>query len=135
MSGVPALVTGDGAALTVPIPVVCTVRSTSPDGNGDGLGLGEGEALGDGAEVAVDFAQAVAGADAAVITTPWPEIREVPESAFTRAAGAIPVIDPWGLLQGTPLATAVRVTFLGRGGAAPTGEGVPVYAHSGTQHR
>ena len=94
-----------------------------------------GEALGDGAEVAVDFAQAVAGADAAVITTPWPEIREVPESAFTRAAGAIPVIDPWGLLQGTPLATAVRVTFLGRGGAAPTGEGVPVYAHSGTQHR
>ena len=92
-------------------------------------------ALGDGVEVAADFAQAVAGADAAVITTPWPEIREVPGSAFMRASGPIPVIDPWGHLKGTPLATIVRVTFLGRGGAASTGERVHVYAHSATQHR
>jgi UDPglucose 6-dehydrogenase len=73
-------------------------------------------AIGRPVETTADFRDAMASADAAVITTPWPEIRLVPPDACVRSAGPLPVIDPWGLLKGTPLAVAVRLILLGRGG-------------------
>jgi UDPglucose 6-dehydrogenase len=73
------------------------------------------EALGRGVDAADDFEQAVARADVAVITTPWPAIREIPVAAFKRASAAIPVIDPWGILKGTEIAASLNVVFLGRG--------------------
>jgi UDPglucose 6-dehydrogenase len=75
------------------------------------------DAAGRGVDVAETFEQAVRGADAAVIATPWGAIREIPLAAFERGSRAIPVIDPWGLLRGTPIAECGAVVFLGRGAA------------------
>jgi UDPglucose 6-dehydrogenase len=72
-------------------------------------------------EAAESFGDAVAAADAVVVTTPWPGIREVPPEQFARPAGRLPVIDPWGLLVGTRIADVARVLALGRGGR-PAGE-------------
>jgi UDPglucose 6-dehydrogenase len=80
-------------------------------------GRAAAESIGRGVDVAESFEQAVRVCDAAVVTTPWPGIREIPVAAFERGAQAIPVIDPWGLLRGSPIASRGAVVFLGRGAA------------------
>jgi UDPglucose 6-dehydrogenase len=92
---------------------------------------GAAAVLGRDVEAFAEFAPAIASCDAAVITTPWPAIREVPASAFQRASGPVPVIDPWGLLKDTPLAKVARLISLGRGAAPAAARHVAVYAHSG----
>ena len=80
-------------------------------------------ALGRPAEVAASFREALATADAAVITTPWPEIRDVPPSVCARPGGLLPIIDPWGTLRDTPLGEATRLILLGRTGShVPRGQ-------------
>jgi len=90
-------------------------------------------ALGPAVEVA-DFEHAVAVADAAVITTAWPDIASIPMTRFVRPSGGIPVIDPWGLLKNSPIATVARVVLLGRGGG-PTvqHEGAVAMVHSSSR--
>jgi len=75
-------------------------------------------------ETARTFAEAVATADTVVVTTPWPEIRDLPIQPFSRPDGALPVIDPWGLLAGSPIADVARVVTLGRGGRRAVQESV-----------
>ena len=83
----------------------------------DPLSAGAGRALlGESVDVADTFEQAIASADIAVITTPWPEIRQVPVKAFVRPARRLPVVDPWGLLKDTAIAETAKVISLGRGG-------------------
>jgi UDPglucose 6-dehydrogenase len=89
-------------------------------------------ALGPLVEVAADFHAAIASADAAVITTPWPDIAKVASEAFARPTGPLPVIDPWGLLKGTPLADAARLILLGRGGAQALVPDATVLARCGS---
>jgi UDPglucose 6-dehydrogenase len=89
--------------------------------------------LGRSVEVALDFPRAVAAADAVVITTPWPQIAEVPVDAFARPSGPLPVIDPWGLLKATPVADVARLILLGRGGGqAASRQGEAKFARSGS---
>lgn len=72
--------------------------------------------FGPGLDVVASLELAVAAADLVVITTPWPAIRGVPAAAFARPEGKLPVIDPWGVLKETDLASGVRLVLLGRGG-------------------
>lgn len=72
--------------------------------------------LGGGVEVAADAGAAVMTADAVVVTTPWPEFREVPAERFARAGGRLTIIDPWGLFAGTAIGQVAHVISLGRGG-------------------
>jgi len=89
--------------------------------------------LGRSVEVALDFPRAVAAADAVVITTPWPQIAEVPVDAFARPSGPLPVIDPWGLLKATPIADVARLILLGRGGGqGASRQGEAKFARSGS---
>jgi UDPglucose 6-dehydrogenase len=91
--------------------------------------------LGGAADVAGSFEDAVRGADVVVITTPWPQIRHVAPSAFTRPIGRLPVIDPWGVLSGSDIMQAARVISLGRGGyRAGAQDDVGTLVHSG-MHR
>jgi UDPglucose 6-dehydrogenase len=88
--------------------------------------------LGPSVEVAPGFQEAIASADAAVITTPWPDITRVAPEAFARPTGPLPVIDPWGLLKGTPLADAARLILLGRGAAQALVPDATALARSGS---
>ena len=74
--------------------------------------------LGPLAEASHDFSQALAAADAAVVTTPYPEIRSIGPEVFARPSSPLPVVDPWGLLKDSPVVDAARVIFLGRGQSA-----------------
>jgi UDPglucose 6-dehydrogenase len=81
----------------------------------DPLGAGPArDTLGEGAEIASDFREAVTGADMVVITTPFRELRDLPQDAFARSGASLPVLDPWGVLADTPIATAARVLSPGR---------------------
>lgn len=83
----------------------------------DPMGAGNAKALLDGVvDVAESLSQAIETADAVVITTPWPQIRDVPADRYARPAGTTTVVDPWGLLDGTPAAQVAHVVSLGRGG-------------------
>ena len=90
--------------------------------------------LGDGVELASSLEQAVSSSDIAVITTPWPDIRQIPVNAFVRAARRFPVVDPWGLLKDTNIVRVAKVIALGRGGSsAPAAAGVGALAQSGSR--
>jgi UDPglucose 6-dehydrogenase len=84
--------------------------------------------IGPPADATDSFFDAVAKADVAVVTTPWPEIAAIPLEAFARPGGRLPVIDPWGVLRGTSTASAAHVILLGRGGAMQRQQAL---AHSG----
>ena len=91
---------------------------------------GAATALGADVEIAPDFEAATASADVAVVTTPWPSIRHIPASAFSRPAGPIPVIDPWGHLKDTPLAGSARLILLGRRGSVASAVPAAVLAET-----
>jgi len=91
---------------------------------------GAASAFGADVQVASDFEAATASADVAVITTPWPAIRNIPASAFSRPGGPIPVIDPWGHLKDTPLAGSTRLILLGRRGSLAPAVPEPVLAQT-----
>ena len=79
---------------------------------------GAQKALDGSVQVTCDFHEAVADADAAVVTTPWPAIAQIPPQAFLRPSGPpLAVVDPWGLLRHTPLASVARLILPGRRGA------------------
>lgn len=83
----------------------------------DPLAVAHARAVLDGRVEAADHLEdAVAAAEAVVITTPWPQIRDLPAERFARPAGRLPVIDPWGVLEGTHVAQVAHVIALGRGG-------------------
>jgi predicted dinucleotide-binding enzyme len=80
--------------------------------------------LGGQVEAAVSFESAVSTADAVVITTPWPEVRETPVQAFARSGYRLPVIDPWGLVTDTVIAGTAEVIALGRRRSQSSGPSV-----------
>jgi predicted dinucleotide-binding enzyme len=73
-------------------------------------------ALGSGVDVTDSLADAIRSCDVVVVTTPWPAIRDVASQAWTRPGAPLIVIDPWCLLQGSPVADLATVISLGRGG-------------------
>src|SRR5690606_21720852 len=87
-------------------------------------------ALGSGIEVTDSVGDVIRSCDTVVITTPWPEIRDVPLQAWTRPGAPLVVIDPWSLLQGSPIGASASVIALGRGGykAAVRDDAVPEVA-------
>jgi UDPglucose 6-dehydrogenase len=60
-------------------------------------------------------ADAVAWADIVVITTPWPEFRDIPTASFQREGRGVVVIDPWRLLASKDLPRSATHVLLGRG--------------------
>ena len=81
--------------------------------------------------VAESAADAVAGADVVVITTPWPQFKDIRPASFRRDGANVVVIDPWRLLSAVDLPPCATLVVLGRGpsnepvgcaDAAPAGE-------------
>jgi UDPglucose 6-dehydrogenase len=61
-------------------------------------------------------AECVATASLVVVMTPWPEFRDIPQSAFSRTGPKLTVIDCWRITS--PAATSVAdVVYLGQGAA------------------
>lgn len=70
--------------------------------------------LGSRACVAETAKQAVAGADVVVLTTFWPEFREIDWAADLPPTSLRTVIDPWGSV-GKTVGNGVRIIRLGTG--------------------
>lgn len=71
-------------------------------------------------EAAADAEACAAQSDLLVITTPWPEFRELPKQALLRARGGrLPVVDCWRLLA-PDLADAVDLIYPGTGAQFPS---------------
>jgi UDPglucose 6-dehydrogenase len=85
--------------------------------------------IGPAVETTSSFVDAVSRADVVVVTTPWPQIAAIPREAFSRPGARLPVIDPWGILRGTPIESAANVILLGRGSAVQRQQAL---AHSGS---
>jgi UDPglucose 6-dehydrogenase len=65
--------------------------------------------------VAASAADAVTGADVVVITTPWPQFRDIPAASFRHDGQGVAVIDPWRLLSAAQLPPSATHVLLGRG--------------------
>jgi len=72
-------------------------------------------ALGSGVSRAPSAIEALHGADAAVIVTPWPEYRGLSAVSLPRR---IPVVDCWRLLGSAAAGSSIEVVWLGYGEAA-----------------
>lgn len=74
------------------------------------------------AEAAVDPMAAIAGADALMILTPWPQYRAVPPAEIARALRGRVVLDPYGVLdRGAAASAGLAVYALGRPPLLPEG--------------
>ena len=63
-----------------------------------------------------DSAEAcVRAVDLLLITTPWPEFRNLPTSAFARTSERMVVIDCWRILAQTQLAHVADIVYIGHG--------------------
>lgn len=71
--------------------------------------------LGEGAEYTASAAACVARADVVVVTTAWPEFKELPSLLVTAGGRRPTVIDCWRALDPTALAEAADVVYLGTG--------------------
>ena len=69
---------------------------------GSALGRGGGAVLGETVEVAETSSRRWPRPMSAVITTPWPAIRDLAHRRLRQPVGPMPVVDPWGLLKDTP---------------------------------
>jgi UDPglucose 6-dehydrogenase len=61
-------------------------------------------------------AECVQAVDALVITTPWPQFKEIPAAAFARAGRRLQVLDCWRMLDRSTLAGVADIHYLGIGG-------------------
>jgi hypothetical protein len=61
--------------------------------------------------------ECVQAVDALVITTPWPQFKEIPVAAFARAGRRLQVLDCWRMLDRKALAGVADIHYLGIGGA------------------
>jgi UDPglucose 6-dehydrogenase len=71
--------------------------------------------LGGRVAMAQSAAEAVAKADIVVITTPWPQFRNIPAGSFRRDGRTVAVIDPWRLLSAQDLPPFATHVPFGRG--------------------
>jgi len=60
--------------------------------------------------------ECVKAADVLVITTPWPQFKDVPHSAFARSGSRLQVLDCWRLLPREKLAAVADIHYLGTKG-------------------
>ena len=65
-------------------------------------------------DVAASAADCVRAASLVVIMTPWPEFRDIPAEAFSRASGRLTVIDCWRVISPS-VGTVADVVYLGQG--------------------
>jgi UDPglucose 6-dehydrogenase len=65
-------------------------------------------------ETASSAEACVRAASLVVVMTPWPEFRDIPESAFARPGGRMTVIDCWRLIPASVAAVA-DIVYLGQG--------------------
>jgi UDPglucose 6-dehydrogenase len=65
-------------------------------------------------EAAATAAECVRAASLVVVMTPWPEFREIPESAFERAGSRLTVIDCWRVVA-KEVARVADVVYMGQG--------------------
>jgi UDPglucose 6-dehydrogenase len=68
----------------------------------------------------VSAEECVQAVDALVITTPWPEYKQIPAAAFARAGRRLQVLDCWRMLDRKALAGVADIHYLGIGGTEPT---------------
>lgn len=61
----------------------------------------------------VSAEECVKAVDALVITTPWPQFKEIPHSAFARSGPRLQVLDCWRLLPREKLALVADIHYLG----------------------
>ena len=72
-------------------------------------------ALADRVHFASSLSKAIANADAIVITTPWPEFKELPfDEAFVSERSLV-VIDPWRIVNVSMLPKGANIIYLGQG--------------------
>jgi len=71
--------------------------------------------LGGAVEAASSAADCARAADLLVITTPWPEFRDLSPDCLKRDGGPVTVIDLWRLLPVAAFATVARFVYTGRG--------------------
>jgi UDPglucose 6-dehydrogenase len=67
--------------------------------------------------IAADSAEAcVRAADLLLVTTAWPEFRDIPVSAFVRENERMVVIDCWRMLSQSEFAKVADIVYIGQGG-------------------
>lgn len=57
--------------------------------------------------------ECVKAVDVLIITTAWPQYREIPESAFARAQGRLKILDCWQILSREKLSKVADIHYLG----------------------
>jgi UDPglucose 6-dehydrogenase len=57
--------------------------------------------------------ECIKAVDVLVITTPWPQFKDIPQTAFARAQGRLQVLDCWRVLPREQIATVADVHYLG----------------------
>jgi UDPglucose 6-dehydrogenase len=57
--------------------------------------------------------------DALVITTPWPQFRQIPASTFARSGRRLQVLDCWRMLEREKIGAVADIHYLGIGGSEP----------------
>lgn len=60
-------------------------------------------------------ADCIKAADLVIVTTAWPEFKDIPSSAFTRSENRVAILDCWRLLPRAELASVVDIHYLGLG--------------------
>jgi UDPglucose 6-dehydrogenase len=60
--------------------------------------------------------ECVKAVDVLVITTPWPQFKEIPQSAFKRSGMRLQVLDCWRMLPRDKLASVADIHYLGTKG-------------------
>jgi UDPglucose 6-dehydrogenase len=61
----------------------------------------------------VSAEECVKAVDVLVITTPWPQFRDIPHAAFARPGARLQVLDCWRLLPRETLVAVADIHYLG----------------------
>ena len=59
--------------------------------------------------------ECISAVDVLVITTPWPQFAELPQSAFARSVGRLQILDCWRILNNEKVAPVADIHYLGMG--------------------
>jgi hypothetical protein len=60
--------------------------------------------------------ECVKAVDVLVLTTPWPQFKDIPQSAFKRSGARLQVLDCWRMLPRERLAAIADIHYLGTKG-------------------
>lgn len=66
----------------------------------------------------------VRGAERVVVTTAWPQFRDIPAAAFARTKARIEVVDCWRILDPDWIGSSCTLVYLGKGSPEPETTGV-----------